>query len=144
MTVMNNWQSGIRGYVLMVVLWVVGWALGFGGLIEAFVDPDGKVMDIWFTSMAIPGLIGGIIFSALLALIENGRKINQVALARMALLGAFTGFLIGVIAMARGIELTLTTSTIFAITIILGTVAAMGSSLFFRLASRWHDPAVAR
>ena len=133
---MKNWLSGIGGTILMVLLWVVGWALGFGGLIEAFVDPNGDVLDIWFTAMAVPGLIGGVVFSALLRIAEGHRRFDEIPFVRMAIWGAVTGLVIGAIAMARGIELTLTTGQIFVITTVLGVVAAVGSALFFRLVSQ--------
>src|SRR5688572_23677915 len=41
---MNKWMSGVRGSILMIALWVVGWGLGFGGIME-LVDPDGKIQD---------------------------------------------------------------------------------------------------
>ena len=140
---MTKWLSGIRGTVLMILLWIVGWGLGFGGLIEAFIDPDGEILDIWFTAMAIPGTIGGVVFSALLWAAEGRRSFDEIPLARFAMWGAVTGFVIGGIAMARGIELTLTTGKIFVITTALGIVAAIGSALFFRLVARRPTPAVA-
>ena len=79
---MKKWMSGIRGAVLMILLWVVGWGLGFGGLIEAFLDPDGKVLDVWPTALAVPGFIGGVVFAALLAIAERRRSFDQVSLAR--------------------------------------------------------------
>lgn len=140
---MKKWFSGIRGTILMILLWIVGWGLGFGGLIEAFVDPDGDILDIWFTAMAIPGFIGGVVFSALLRIAEGGRSFDEVSLVRFAIWGAVTGFMIGGIAMAKGIELTLTTGKIFVITTTLGVVAAIGSAVFFRLVARGQTPAVA-
>ncbi|MDX2042085.1 MAG: hypothetical protein SF097_12595 [Acidobacteriota bacterium] len=137
---MNKWMSGIRGTVLMILLWVVGWGLGFGGLIEAFVDPDGEILDIWFTAMAIPGFIGGVVFSALLRIAEGRRSFDEVSLVRFAIWGAATGLVIGGIAMARGIELSLTTGKIFGITTVLGIVAAIGSAVFFRLVARGQTP----
>ena len=56
---MKNWMSGIRGAILIIALWVIGWGLGFGGIME-LVDPDGKIQDVWPTVLAIPGFIGGI------------------------------------------------------------------------------------
>lgn len=82
---MKKWMSGIRGAVLMTALWIIGWSLGFGGLIEAFLDPDGKVLDVWPTFLAIPGLIGGVVFSLLLTIGERGRGFNEVPLARFIL-----------------------------------------------------------
>jgi hypothetical protein len=120
----------------MIVLWVIGWGLGFGGIME-LIDPNGEIMDIWFVPMAVTGFIAGVVFAALLAVAERGRRFDEVSLARFALWGAATGFVIGAIAMAKGIELTLTTGKIFAITTVLGIVAAIGSAIFFRLAARW-------
>ncbi len=137
---MKKWMSGIRGTVLMILLWIVGWGLGFGGLIEAFVDPDGKILDIWFTAMAIPGFIGGVVFSALLRIAEGRRSFDEVSLVRFAIWGAATGLVIGGIAMARGIELSLTTGKIFGITTVLGIVAAIGSAVFFRFVARQQTP----
>lgn len=140
---MKKWFSGMRGMILMILLWVVGWGLGFGGLIEAFVDPDGDILDIWFTAMAIPGFIGGVVFSALLRIVEGGRSFDEVSLVRFAIWGAVAGLVIGGIAMARGIELTLTTGKIFVIATALGVVAAIGSAVFFRLVARGRTPTVA-
>jgi hypothetical protein len=139
---MKKWMSGMRGTILMILLWIVGWGLGFGGLIEAFIDPHGEILDIWFTAMAIPGFIGGVVFSALLRIAEGRRSFDEVSLVRFAIWGAVTGLVIGAIAMARGIELTLTPGKIFAITTALGIVAAIGSAVFFRLVARWQAPAI--
>lgn len=71
-------MSGIRGAVLVVILWVIGWGLGFGGIMEAFFDPDGKIGDVWPTMLAIPGFIGGIVFAALLMIAERGRRFDGI------------------------------------------------------------------
>ena len=139
---MKTWMSGTRGAILLVFLWVIGWGLGFGGLIEAFIDPDGKIMDIWVTAMVIPGFIGGAVFAAALSLAER-RRFDEVPIIRFAFWGAFTGIVIGGIAFAKGIELTLTTSKIFAITTILGLIAGIGSAIFFRLVAWWTSAEIA-
>jgi len=139
---MKIWMSGTRGAILLVFLWVIGWGLGFGGLIEAFIDPDGKIMDIWLTAMVIPGFIGGAVFAAALSLAER-RRFDEVPIIRFAFWGAFTGIVIGGIAFAKGIELTLTTSKIFAITTILGLIAGIGSAIFFRLVAWWTSAEIA-
>lgn len=140
---MEKWMSGIRGAILLIVLWVVGWGLGFGGLIEAFIDPDGEIMDIWPTAMAIPGFIGGVVFAMALWLAEGRRRFDHVSIIRFVIWGAVAGVVIGGIAFAKGIELTLTTGKIFVITTVLGVVAAIGSAIFFRLVARWTPAEVA-
>src|SRR5215211_5506922 len=94
---MKKWMSGIRGTILMILLWVIGWGLGFGGIMEAFIDPDGKIGDVWPTALAVPGFVGGIIFSALLAFAERGNSFENVSLLRFALWGAVTGIVLGVL-----------------------------------------------
>lgn len=84
---MKKWLSGIRGTVVMILMWTVGWGLGFGGLIEAFVDPSGDIVDVWPTALAIPGFIGGVVLSALLRLAEGRRSFDEVSLARFAAWG---------------------------------------------------------
>src|SRR5688572_26878343 len=93
---MNKWMSGIRGAVLMIALWVIGWGLGFGGIME-LVDSDGKIEDIWPAVLAVPGFIGGVILSALLILAEGGRSFDEVSLIRFGLFGTLTGIVIGLL-----------------------------------------------
>lgn len=141
---MTKWLSGIRGTVAMILTWTVGWGLGFGGLIEAFVDPSGEIVDIWFTVMAIPGFFGGVLFSALLRIAEGGRGFDQVSLPRIVAWGVVTGVALGgVLVVATRVEnvLSLTAAQVVGITTVLGTVAAIGSAVFFRLLARRQTPA---
>jgi hypothetical protein len=136
---MKKWLSGIRGTVAMILTWTVGWGLGFGGLIEAFVDPSGAIVDIWFTMMAIPGFVGGVVFSALLRLAEGRRSFDEVPLARMATWGVVTGLVLGgslAVASRVATVLSLAPAALIGIMAALGMVAALGSAGFFRLAAR--------
>jgi hypothetical protein len=140
---MKKWLSGIRGMVLMILTWTVGWGLGFGGLIEAFVDPSGALVDIWFTAMAIPGLIGGVVFSALLRIAEGSRGFDEVALTRMATWGVVTGLALGgffAVASRAATALSLAPAAMIGIATALGAVAAIGSAVFFRLVARGVSP----
>jgi hypothetical protein len=133
---MNNWLSGIRGTIVMILVWTVGWGLGFGGLIEALVDPSGEIVDIWFTAMAIPGFIGGVLFSALLRIAEGHRRFDEVSPARFVMWGVVTGVLVGLLAVSRGVMSVLSPAAVIGIATALGFVAAVGSALFFRLVAR--------
>jgi hypothetical protein len=131
----QRWFGGIRGTVVMILTWTVGWALGFGGLIEAFVDPSGKIIDIWFTAMAIPGFIGGALFSALLRIAEGRHSFHEVPLVRTATWGAVTGLALGALAVATVLAHAPSRAAVVmvGIAMALGAVAALGSAVFFRV-----------
>ena len=121
----------------MIVLWVIGWGLGFGGIME-IVDPDGKVQDIWPMVLAIPGLIGGVIFSAAFITAERSRRFDQVPLTRYGLWGALTGLVLGILSIPAEVgDVSPGAAGMIGLGIVLGTIAAFGIWLFFRLFSRW-------
>src|SRR6188472_462376 len=124
---MKKWMSGIRGSMLMIVLWVVGWGLGFGGIME-LIDPDGKIQDVWPTLLAIPGFIGGVIFSALLAIVERRRSFDDVSLVRFAFWGAVTGVAIGLLTIPAEVgDVSPGAAGMIGIATLLGMVAGFGS-----------------
>ena len=134
---MKQWMSGIRGTVLMILLWVIGWGLGFGGIMEAFIDPDGEILDVWPTFLAIPGFIGGIVFSAMLAIAERRRSFNEVPLFRFALWGAVTGIVLGVLTIPAEVgDVSPGAAGMIGIAAALGIAAGFGSGLFCRLVAR--------
>ena len=140
---MKKWMSGIRGTILMILLWVSGWGLGFGGIMEAFIDPDGKIGDVWPTALAVPGFIGGIIFSALLAFAERGKSFDSVSLLRFALWGGVTGIVLGVLTIPAEVgDVSPGAGGMIALGTALGIVAGFGSGVFCRLVI-WRRAAVA-
>lgn len=141
---MKKWMSGIRGAVLMTVLWVIGWGLGFGGIMEAFVDPEGRIGDIWPTMLAIPGFVGGIIFSALLLTAERRRSFDEVPLLRFALWGAVTGIVLGLLTIPAEVgDVSPGAAGMTGIATALAIVSAIGSAVFFRLVARLRNTAPA-
>jgi hypothetical protein len=134
---MKKWMSGIRGAVLMVVLWVIGWGLGFGGIME-LVDPDGKIQDVWPTLLAIPGFIGGVLFSLLLLIAERRRSFDEISVVRFALWGVVTGLVLGVLTIPAEVgDVSPGAAGMIGIAAVLGVVAAIGSAIFFRLLAWW-------
>jgi hypothetical protein len=134
---MKKWMSGIRGAVLMVVLWVIGWGLGFGGIME-LVDPDGKIQDVWPTLLAIPGFIGGVLFSLLLLIAERRRSFDEISVVRFALWGVVTGLVLGVLTIPAEVgDVSPGAAGMIGIAAVLGVVAAVGSAIFFRLVAWW-------
>jgi hypothetical protein len=139
---MKNWMSGIRGAILMIVLWVVGWGLGFGGIME-LVDPNGKVQDVWPTVLAVPGLIGGIIFAALMLAAERGTTFNEVPLFRFALWGAVTGIVLGLLSIPAEVgDVSPGWAGMTGIAAALGIISSIGYAVFIRLLARWDGPQV--
>jgi hypothetical protein len=134
---MKKWMSGIRGSTLIIALWVVGWGLGFGGIME-LVDPDGKIQDVWPTLLAVPGFIGGVLFAGMLAFGEGGRRIDEISLFKFTLWGAVTGVVIGLLTIPAEVgDVSPGAAGMIGIATVLGLVAGFGSGVFFRLVTRW-------
>lgn len=134
---MKNWMIGIRGAVLMVILWVIGWGLGFGGIME-LIDSDGKVQDVWLTVLAVPGFIGGVIFAALLLTADRGTSFDRIPLFHFALWGAVTGIVLGLLTIPAEVgDASPGALGMTGLATILGLIAGLGSGIFCRLASRW-------
>lgn len=98
-----TWLKRVRGALGMGLIWAVGWAVIGGGIMEAVVDPRGEILDMWPQTLAIPGFIVGVVFSALLALGDGRRRFEDLSLARFAGWGAAAGAALGVTALGLGI-----------------------------------------
>ena len=150
---MKKWLSGLRGMFVMILLWMLGWAVGFGGLIETFVDPHGELVDIWPAAMGFAGAIGGVLISALIRLAEQRRSLDEISIPRFTTWGVVTGLGLGVLAVAIGLSRDIAIDTplvrpvapavLIGIAAGLGAVAAIGSALFFRLLTHGKTRAVA-
>src|SRR5215207_2948192 len=143
---MKKWLRRIRGAVGMGLTWAAGWAL-VGVLIELFMDPNGSLVDVWPTALAIPGFLGGAVFSAVLRIAEGRRRFDGLSLPRFGAWGAVTGLLLGVLAVSAGVasaifpDLWLRAAVIIGPTTLLSVVSAVGSALLFRYAAREQPPA---
>lgn len=97
-----TWLRRIRGAAGMGLMWALGWAIVGGGVMEAFVDPHGEILDMWPQTLAIPGFLGGVVFSILLWMTEGHRRFDELSVHRFGALGAISGVLLGVLAMGAG------------------------------------------
>ncbi len=140
---MRKWLSGVRGTVAVILAWTGGWGLGFGGLMELY-DPHGQIGDVWPTALAIPGFIGGVVFSALLRIAERRHSFDEVPLARMTTWGVVTGLVLGVLTIPAKVgDVSPGAAGMIGIASALGAVAGLGSAIVFRLIARRQTPAVA-
>lgn len=101
---MKKWLSGLRGMFVMILIWMLGWAVGFGGLIETSVDPHRELVDIWPAAMGFAGAIGGAVISALIRVAEQRRSFDQISIPRFTTWGVVTGLGLGVLAIAIGLS----------------------------------------
>ena len=130
---MNKWTNGIRGAILIVILWIIGWGLGFGGIAE-LLDPDGRVQVVWPTVLAIPGLIGGALYALLLTFATRGRSLGEISLLRFALWGAVTGVVLGLLTIPAKVgDVSPGAAGMTGLLTALGVVAGFGTGVFFRI-----------
>src|SRR5688572_28286676 len=98
-------NKGLGRVFGLAMAWAVIWAIP-GGAIEAVDNvlpsllPFASEIDMWPQTLAIPGLVGGLIFGALLAIAERRRGFEELSLARVSLWGAVAGLLLSGIALA--------------------------------------------
>ena len=88
---MRKWLRRIRGAIGMGFTWAVAWsAAGFVLAVVTRFRADAPFPLVF----GVLGFIAGVIFSALLALIEGGRRLDQMSLPRFAGWGAMGGLLL--------------------------------------------------
>jgi hypothetical protein len=101
---MNKWLRRIRGAIGMGLTWAAGWAV-FGILIgvtslllpglpwDAFFD----IFDAPLPALAMPGFIGGALFSFVLSVAGRNRRFDELSVPRFAIWGAAGGLLLSLI-----------------------------------------------
>src|SRR5512139_1738757 len=101
---MTSWLRRIRGAFGMGLTWAAGWAL-FGLLIgvTSVVLPDlpwdafFAVFDAPLPALAVPGFVGGALFSVVLGIAARRRRFDQLSMPRFALWGAVGGVLLSLV-----------------------------------------------
>ncbi|MEX2154706.1 MAG: hypothetical protein WD825_15295 [Gemmatimonadaceae bacterium] len=99
---MQTWLKRIRGAVGMGLIWAVAWAIVGGGVMEAFVDPNGAILDMWPQTLGIAGFLGGAAFSIVFGVAARRRNFEELSLARFGVLGAVAGVVVGAFLMTTG------------------------------------------
>jgi peptidoglycan/LPS O-acetylase OafA/YrhL len=99
---MNLWFRRLRGVVGMGLVWAVVWAVVGGGIMEAFVDPRGEILDMWPQVLGIAGFLGGAAFSVAFGIAARRRSFEELSLARFSALGALAGVVVGGFLMTTG------------------------------------------
>lgn len=136
---MKKWLRGSRGMLALVAMWTVGWGLGFGGFMELAVDQHGEIEDIWFTVLAFPGFIGGVLFAVAMRFAAGPRSLDEVPFGDFVTWGVVTGLVLGMVGVAIGLAgepLSLEAAALVGAASGLGLLSAIGSAVFFLLLTR--------
>jgi len=88
--------------VVVGVTWAAVWAVAAVLVGTLLVDPDGSMDEMWVAVGAYPGFLGGVLFSALLAVAARRRRFSELSLPRVAGWGAAAGLLVGALPFALG------------------------------------------
>ncbi len=145
---MKRWLRRIRGAVGMGLTWAVVWAL-FGVLIGITSlllpglpwDLFFEVFDAPLLALAVPGFVGGAIFSTVLGIAGRRRRFDELSLPRFAAWGAVGGLLLGLFPAAMvavglasaNVDLWLFTAVIIGPLSLLSAVSATGSLALARM-----------
>lgn len=151
---MKRLLRSIRGALGMGLLWAAAWAL-FGVLIgvtsrllpglpwDALFD----VFDAPLPALAMPGLLGGALFSIVLGIAARRRRFEELSLPRFAAWGALAGLLLGATPFLVGTPRAdsspwLLFATIAGATATLCALSAAGSLAFARRARQEGGPLI--
>ena len=136
---MKKWLKRIRGALGLGLLWAAAWS-GVGAIIAVvtMVLGAGAAADIgvFAVLLAVPGFVGGAIFSTVLGITEGRRTFDEMSLPRFAGWGAVGGLLLSVLlfAMGNGESSRLVTVVIASIVTLMGAGSAAGSLALARRA----------
>jgi hypothetical protein len=92
---MKKWLRRARAALAIAVIWGLVWGLVGGFVMEAIVDPRGRIGDMWPPFFALLGFFGGATFAKLLWISEGRRRFDELSLPRLTGLGALGGLLLG-------------------------------------------------
>ena len=86
----------IRDAILLGLAWALVWAPVAVLIGTLIIDPDNSMDEMWVAVGAYPAFLSAVIFSAVLAIAERGRRLDELSLARAGLWGALAGLIVGV------------------------------------------------
>ena len=138
---MNKWLGGIRGAVGMGLIWAAVWAAA--GALTRLLDPNRSMDDLWVGPAvgAYPGLVGGLVCSAVIGITAPGRRLAELSASRVAAAGGMAGLLLGLLPLTINeppseSPLWLVGAVVIGSLTLLGAVTAAGSLALARWAKR--------
>ena len=130
--------------IVVVLTWGLAWAIP-GGAIEALANLGihlsfERNVDMWPQTLAIPGLIGGLLFCGVVAGAGRWRALETSSLGLLLGLGGVVGLAMAGI-VATGVVGGEESWGAYAFVLVMSPVAAVASGLLFRYLARKREPA---
>ena len=91
---MEKWGTRISRAFVMGLAWAVAW-MPIGLLIGFIVDRDGSMDEPWIAVGTYPGFFCGVVFSALVGMTADRRRLMRLSLPTAAARGLVSGLLVG-------------------------------------------------
>ena len=98
---MKPWLRRARAAVVMGGMWAAVWAPA-GVLVGLVIDPHDAMDEMWFLVFGYPGFLGGVVLSAVLAMRERKRHVDDLSVRRVGTWGALAGLLVGTLPFLLG------------------------------------------
>jgi hypothetical protein len=86
----------------MGLTWALVWAPVAVLIGTTIVDPNDSMDEMWIAVGALPGFIGGVVFSAVLGIAARHRRFEELSIPRFAAWGAVAGLLVGALPLVLG------------------------------------------
>ena len=136
----NGWRR-IRDAVIIGLIWAVVWAPIAVLIGTTIIDPDNSMDEMWVLIGAYPGFLCAVVFSAVVAIAERGRRLYELLVPRAVMWGALAGVIVGVFPFTVGTPTSriplwqLGAAVIGSITL-MSALSAVGSVLVARMARK--------
>jgi hypothetical protein len=129
---MKDWIRRIRGAFGMGVAWAIGWGFA-GGLIELASNlgihlPWFSLIDMWPQTLAIPGFLGGVIFSVVLRIAAGRKRFDELSVRRFGVWGAVAGAVVGGLLLSTGLLSGVFASVLVRATVILAPFTLLSAA----------------
>jgi hypothetical protein len=133
---MEKWVTRIGRAFIMGLAWAVAW-MPIGLLIGFIDDRDGSMDEPWIAVGTYPGFFCGVVFSAVVGMAADRRRLRQLSLPLAGAWGLVSGLLVGglwvVVALLSDPQKWLLNVAVVGSLTLLSAVSGVGSALLARM-----------
>jgi hypothetical protein len=133
---MEKWVTRISRAFMMGLAWAVAW-MPIGLLIGFIVDRDGSMDEPWIAAGTYPGFFCGVVFSAVVGMAADRRRLRGLSLPLAGAWGLVSGLLVGglwvVVALLSDPPKWLLNVAVVGSLTLLSAVSGVGSALLARM-----------